>query len=212
MAFCSNCGTKLENNPRFCGSCGAATTVSQPSAPETASRPVTAPEPAPAAVYPADTRQVITALPQIKKAKFGIPENYTMVFTADSLIFAKLSNDVIKDVIRQSQAESKAAGKGWMGKIGDQMKAFANVHLRYMDMNPDTILAEDKANFAILHASISSLKLKRKFRSGDDDGPGEEYLEMEFETASEKYKYQSGGDLNEVVKILEHFYKAKIRS
>jgi hypothetical protein len=203
MPFCTNCGTGFNETQRFCGSCGApvgpltATSISPP--------PVESYKPQP------DTHTVLATLPQVTKPKFGLADNYTMVFTADAVIFAKLTNEVLKDVIRKSQAESKAAGKGWMGKVGDQMKAFYNAHQRYHDMSPEAILAEDKANFSLPHDSVHRLNLKSKYSGGDGDGPGDEHLELEFECSSGKYKFQSASASKEVLELLGSFYGPKIR-
>jgi hypothetical protein len=155
--------------------------------------------------------RVLATLPQVTKPKFGLADNYTMVFTADATIFAKLTNEVLKDVVRKSQAESKAAGKGWMGKVGDQMKAFYNAHQRYFEMSPETIMAEDKDNFSISHDSVYRLNVKSKYSGGDEDGPGDEHLELEFECSSGKYKFQSALATKEVLELLGRFYGPKIR-
>ena len=203
MPFCTNCGAIFEETQRYCGACGAP-------AGNQAQVPTTFPRPE-SHNPPPEPQQILGVLPKITKPKFGLADNYTMVFTADSVILAKLSNDVLKDVIRKSQAESKAAGKGWMGKVGDQMNAFHNAHLRYFDMSPETILAEDKANFSIPHASVRSLTIKSKFSGGDEDGPGDERFELEFECSDGKYKLQSASASEEVLEILDRFYGPKIR-
>lgn len=50
MAFCSNCGTKLEENAKFCSSCGASTETSSEavSAPVEQATEILSAEPAPA--------------------------------------------------------------------------------------------------------------------------------------------------------------------
>jgi hypothetical protein len=207
MSFCSNCGSRLKGAERFCGSCGAP-------AQQTTSQSAPVPSAAASDGFGhgfSETRQILAVLPKVTKPKFGIADNYTMIFTADAVIFAKLSNDVIKDVIRKSQAESKAAGKNWLGKVGDQMKAFYSAHLRYYDMTPETILAEDKANFALSHASVSEVKLKTKVDGSDDEGPGEEYLEVEFTAATGKFKFNCKSDPRETAEVLDRFYGTKIR-
>ena len=203
MAFCTNCGTNIVPGQRFCGSCGM---------PLTGLPPVSEVQP-PAATFvaAAPEKRILAIIPQVTKPKFGIADNYTMVFTPEALIMAKMTNAVIKDVIQKSQAASKAAGKGWMGKVGDQMKAFYGAHLRYNDMSPEAILAEDKDNFAIPYRSVSSLKIKSKFSGGDDDGPGDEYLELEFETAAGKYKFNSASASKETRAVFARFFGPVIR-
>jgi hypothetical protein len=203
MAFCTNCGKKVEPNQRFCGSCGMPLSGFPP--PTEVKPPVTA------FTVPAVEKRILAIVPQVTKPKFGIADNYTMVFTVDSLIMAKLSNAVLKDVIQKSQAASKAAGKGWMGKVGDQMKAFYGAHLRYNDMSLEAILAEDKDNFAMPYASVSALKIKTKLSGGDDDSPGNEYLELEFETSAGKFKFNSASASKETRAVFDTFFGSKIR-
>ncbi len=141
----------------------------------------------------------------------GLSTPYTIVFTSRQALFAKLSNDVLSDTVKKSQAQSKAEGKGWLGRIGDQMRAFGSAHLRYLEMNPQQILAENKDNFAIDHSSVSLVKVKRGYEAGDEDGPGDEYTEVEFQTAAEKYKFRSSMDIKEVLEMLNNYYQGRIK-
>jgi hypothetical protein len=201
MPFCSNCGSQLNPAARFCHSCGTATqTANTQAQPPATSVPSAAPN------------KVLTMLPQAKKMKaLGLFDSYTIVFTADQAIFAKLSGDVLKDVVKKSQEQSKAEGKGMFAKVGAQMKAFYNAHLRYLDMIPEQILAEDKSNFALPHASVSALKVKRRMEYGGEDGPGSPYLELEWEATSGKYKYRVDMEPEDTLELLNQFYAGKIR-
>jgi len=151
-------------------------------------------------------------LPQAKKMKMmGLFDSYTIVFTAERALFARLSGDVLKDVVKKSQEQSKAEGKGVFARVGAQMKAFFNASQRYLEMTPAAILAEDKNNFALPHASVSSLKIKRRLEAGDEDGPGDPYLELEWEASSGKYKFRVDMEEKDALEILNRFYGGKIR-
>jgi hypothetical protein len=151
-------------------------------------------------------------LPNAKKMKMmGLFDAFTVIFTADRVIFAKLTNEVIKDVIRQSQERSKAEGKGMFARIGAQMKAFYSASSRYLSMSPEQILAEDKNNFALPHAAIYSLKLKRGLSPGDEDGPGDPYIDVEWESQSGKYKFRFDQEEKDLLPVLLQFYPGKIR-
>ena len=205
MPFCSQCGFQLASEARFCTSCG---TSAQPAVNAQAQAQAAPPPAAP----PAGSNKVITMLPQAKKMKMmGLFDSYTIVFTADQAIFARLSGDVVKDVVKKSQEKSKAEGKGMFGRVGAQMKAFYNAHLRYLDLTPEQILAEDKTNFAVPHAAVSALTIKRRMEMGGDDGPGSPYVELEWEAASGKYKYRVDMDEKDVLGIVGTFYGGKIR-
>jgi hypothetical protein len=156
--------------------------------------------------------QVIAVLPQAKKMKMmGLFDSYTICFTERQAIFAKFTNAVTRDVVKKSQEQSKAEGKGMFARVGAQMKAFYSAHLRYLEMTPEQILAESKDNFAFEHNAVTGIRLKRGYEAGDEDGPGDEYVEIEFETAGSKNKYRVGLDIKEVYAILERFYSGRIR-
>jgi len=194
MPFCSNCGGGLDTNSRFCPSCGTSTGT-----------------PAPPASQPLPPKQVLNILPQAKKMKMmGLFDSYTICFTARQVIFARFTSEVTKDVVRKSQAQSKAEGKGMFARVGAQMKAFHSAHLRYLEMSPEQILAEHKDNFAMEHAAVEAVRLKRGFEAGDEDGPGDAYTEIGFESNGNKYKYRIGLDIKEVYAILERFYSGRI--
>jgi hypothetical protein len=181
MSFCANCGSQLRSENRFCSACGISVTSPSgasakglPFQTDCTSQSVPYPSTSPVAGTPPGSPvlpagKVITMLPQAKKMKMlGLADVYTIVFTADQAIMARLSNEVVKDVIQKSQARSKAEGKGWLAKVGNQMKAFYNAHLRYLEMTPAEILAENKENFALPHAQVSAMKLRTGFESGGE--------------------------------------------
>jgi hypothetical protein len=199
MQFCSQCGIKMEDDARFCASCGKAVSI------------VSAPAPQQTAASP-DAQKVLARLPNAKKMKMmGLFDIYTVVFTSEQAVFAKLSNEILKDVVRKSQAQSKAEGKGMFARVGAQMKAYYNASSRYLEMTPGQILSEDKNNYALPHGAVSSLKVKRGMGAGDEDGPGDPYVEVEWESTAGKYKYRFDAEENDVVLILEQFYPGKIR-
>jgi len=199
MPFCANCGISVSESDKFCKQCGAPrdtnTSVLQP--------------PISPSINP---HKVITMLPQAKKMKLlGLFDTYTVIFTLSQTIVAKLSGEVVKDVVKKSQEKSKADGKGWLGRVGDQMKAFGNAHLRYLELTPDQILAETPGNFAFDHRSVSTVIVKQRFEAGDEDGPGDPYVEVEFVTPMGKYKYRVPLELNDVLEMLNNFYAGKIK-
>ena len=67
-----------------------------------------------------------------------------MVFTAGQIIFAILSNDVLKNNAIKAQANGKAEGKGFMRRMDDQVRSSGNVGERYTEMAPGQIVAESR--------------------------------------------------------------------
>ena len=211
MPFCANCGASVDDSARFCKQCGAQrlSVMSAPQAP---------PLPTPYAYQPTQTApdmgqsRVITMLPQAKKmTPMGPSDIYTIVFTPDQAILAKLSGDILKDVVKKSQAQSKAKGKGWMGRAGDQMRALGATHMRYLEMTPEQILAETPGNFAIDHASVASVSVRVVYEPTNEDGPGDAYTEIEFDAAGSKFKYRLSMQAKDVAELLNNFYPGRIR-
>jgi hypothetical protein len=151
-------------------------------------------------------------LPQAKKMPLMGPSDiYTIVFTPNEAIFAKLTGEILTDAVKKSQAQSKAKGKGWMGRAGDQMRALGAAHMRYLEMTPEQILAETPGNFPIDHSSVASVSIRVVYEPTNEDGPGDPYTETEFDTAGGKFKYRLRVQAKDVAEILNKFYPGRIR-
>lgn len=138
--------------------------------------------------------EVIGIVPNLKRSKMlGIlTDSFTLVVTETDSIFAKITNDVMKQVVKESREQAKAEGKGFFGQWGAQMTGFSRYAERYARMNAQAILAEDKANFAIPNGSISSIKIKKKTSSDED----QTYInwEITIDSGSGKMKFKTDFD------------------
>jgi hypothetical protein len=118
---------------RFCQQCGAPRSLEA------------APVQQAAAIQMPASPRIIAMLPQARKMKMmGLYDTYTMVFTAGQIIFAILSNDVLKNNAIKAQANGKAEGKGFMRRMDDQVRSSGNVGERYTEMAPGQIVAESR--------------------------------------------------------------------
>lgn len=108
--------------------------------------------------------EIIGIVPNLKKSKMlGLSyDSFTLVVTPDSTIFAKITNDMLKQVVKESRDQAKAEGKGFFGQWGAQIKGSFRYAERYAGMSAQAALAEDKANFAIPNAGIRSIKIKKR--------------------------------------------------
>lgn len=115
--------------------------------------------------------EIIGIVPNMKKSKMlGLSyDSFTLVATPDTTIFAKITNDVMKQVVKESREQAKAEGKGFFGQWGAQIKGSFKYAERYAGMSGQAALAENEANFAIPNAGIKSIKIKKKSNSSDDD-------------------------------------------
>jgi hypothetical protein len=222
VPFCANCGISVNDSDRFCQQCGALRkSISSVQAP-----PPTTPTPQyayrlasplcdcqPCFTQQASPDKVITILPQAKMMTLTGPSDiYTLVFTPNQVIIAKLTGEILKDVKEKSQGQSRAKGKGWMGRTGDLMRALGAAHTRYLEMPPWQILAETGGNFAIDHASIVYVNLRVVYESTNQDCPDDLYTEIEFDTTSGKLKFRLRMLTKDVIEILKNFYPGRIRS
>ncbi len=141
--------------------------------------------------------EVIGIVPDMKKSKMlGLSyDSFTLVATTDSTIFAKVTNDVMKQVVKESREQAKAEGKGFFGQWGAQMKGFSRYAERYASMGAQAVLAENSANFAIPNSGIKSIKVKNKSRS-DEDGFTNEW-ESTIHSDSGKLKFKTDFDPKE---------------
>jgi hypothetical protein len=181
MAFCTNCGKPIQDNQKFCASCGMQL------------RPLTdgANQNAPPVQYPTtafyiESVKVIISNLAVSKS-WGRSDAYTLVVTDRRSIFAKLTQEIMNETIRAARADAAAEGKGFFGKWASQMKGFNNYAVRYNKITPDQILQETPGNFAIENSIIRKIKITD---NTDEDSPGVEYG-IEFQTVNEKLYFKT---------------------
>ncbi|MEZ5334945.1 MAG: hypothetical protein R2741_06780 [Methanolobus sp.] len=114
--------------------------------------------------------EIIGIVPNIKKSKMlGMSyDMFTLIATPDTTIMAKVTREMLNQVVKDSRAQAKAEGKGFFGQWGAQISGANKYAERYANMSAQTALSENEANFAIPNSAISSVKVKRKSHSDDD--------------------------------------------
>jgi hypothetical protein len=141
----------------------------------------------------------------------GASDIYTIVFTPNQAIMAKLTAEVIQDVQKRAQAQGKADGKGWLGRAADQVRVLSVAHLRYFEMTPQQILAETPGNFAIPHASVSGVNIRPVDEPTSYERPGDPYdVEVIFNTSVGLFEYRLSMRIKEVVKIINSIYPGRV--
>ena len=98
--FCTSCGTPLTANDRFCGSCGKPVSTTTGATPA-----VNPPPPVPPPQSEIAGELLVGILPAVsrKKGLLGL-ESFNIMVTKKRLIFAQMTNEMVK-------AEAKKAGK-----------------------------------------------------------------------------------------------------
>jgi hypothetical protein len=159
---------------------------------------------------------VIGVIPSAK-TKTGMFSStaYTLVVTNYRLLFAKMTNDLVKENTAQVRAEAKAQGAGFFGQWGAQLKAAFAFAQRYLAMHPEAILAETPGNGFVAPAQVRQIKVERKWRSaGSDDDSSQPYLRITIETTAGKTTYDTDGEtpgVNDAKLLLSRTFGASVR-
>ena len=120
-------------------------------------------QPQPAQVMPQVGGETTVGVILFRKMKsLGRWDTYTGVVTSQRLIFAQMTNEMLKSAVQQSRDQAKADGKGFWGQWGDQLRATWGYSQRYLTMPPQAILAETPGNFELYNSTISEIKVKVK--------------------------------------------------
>ncbi len=139
------------------------------------------------------SEQVRCVLHNIKKTKFlGRWDTYNVAVTEQRCIFAKLTNDMLKNAVTEASAQGKAEGKGFLARWGDQLQASLSYGNRYLSLAPDDILKENPDNFAVANEDVEAVC----FREVRQKRPGQGgrviqrvYGEVTFKTGKGKTEY-----------------------
>jgi len=190
---------------RFCGHCGK--TVRREAAQPRRSEPVPpppmpappsavqAPPPVvqappyaqPVAVQPVELVYGVIPGATQSKGVLGLSKSfYTVVVTSHRLLFAKQTNEMMKQKVTQARAEAKQQGKGFFGQWAAQMGA--NYDRHYLQKQPQAILAEHSENFFLANNQVRSVRIRS---NRDDDNSQTTYrLELEATTGKMRFDFQ----------------------
>lgn len=155
-----------------------------------------------------DENEVIGIVPDLKKSKMlGIlSDSFTLVATPDNTIFAKVTSDMLKQVVKDARAQAKSEGKGFLGQWGSQMGASFDYAKRYADMYPEAILAENADNFVISNSSIKKIKVKDQSSIDDDRSHNEWSIIIQHDSGKLKLKSNFGPK-----KMLKQIYGDRVK-
>lgn len=215
--FCTACGKPLTPGARFCAVCGVqvvapqaraiipeapvpaapAPAPAQP-APVPAPAPSAPPAPAPAAPAPASGERVLAIVPNanLRAGFMGVKRvAYTLVLTDTRVIFARLTNEMLKQAVADARDDAKTAGKGFFGQWGAQMQAAFTYAQRYLSMDPAAALAETAENFAVDRHALSKIKFKAGLSGDTDTGDTPDVLR--FDAGSQTYKFDLGNGISQ---------------
>lgn len=112
----------------------------------------------PRAQVGADGEEILGFVPAVTK-KTGLlrSKTYTIVVTNKRLIFAELTNEMLKEAASQAIEETK--GKGLFARMKETAASQQRVYGNYTNMAPAEILVQNRDNFAIGNDEIKTVKV-----------------------------------------------------
>jgi len=136
---------------------------------------------------------------------------YTVVVTDHRLIFAQVSKAVLakqKEDLEQLRKQNKAEGKGFFASWGDTISTGLSWYNRYLEMAPETILAESGENFFLKKSDILALKIEGHLglNHADSKTPLPYFT---IKTRDQKFKFllQKGADVGQL-KVLKEWSRS----
>ena len=150
----------------------------------------------------ADGEELLGFIPAInKKVSLFRSKTYTIVVTNRRLIFAELTNKMLKEAAAKAVEDSK--GKGFFTRMKETATSQQHVYGNYTNMTPAEIVAENPDNFAISNDEVKSVKI----RIGSfvvNENQNQESDRMIIHTTREKMKltFHYHGATGEAKKVL----------
>jgi hypothetical protein len=201
--FCGQCGAQLPATARFCAQCGS--TVSPEAAPS-----VPSPAPAQEAAAVAASGEAVLGViagAQRRKGLLG-HQSFNIVVTGDRLVFALMTDKMMKDAVAEMNRRAKAEGKGLLGRMAAQMGWLNLMVERYAAMPPAAALAENKENFSIPNNTIGKVRVEEHH----DDETHRTETKLKIESVSGKFEFVlTAGNANEARQVLRNGIGAAVR-
>lgn len=201
--FCSNCGSAISPNARFCGTCGAQIASAQPA--HQSPPPYTPPPPpytstASLPVSQERAEPIVAALPGLNRRKglFG-SQSFNLFITPERMIFAQVTSEMLKQAADQAKQNAKQQGKGFFGQWGAVIGANKFLLDRYQCMPIENILVENAENFFIMNQQVRAIKARSNF---DPDTNQPDSMEIQYSGGKMKFDL-SGCNAGEVKKVLK---------
>jgi len=153
--FCSACGAPLNPEARFCGQCGQslpAAPIFSPQAPAVPQPPL----PQPAAIQ----EPVLGVIPYASQKK-GLFKSitYNLVITPQRIIFATLTDQMMKDEAQNAAEQAKNQGKGFLARTAAVWGSRTGFWQKYLTMPVEQILSQHPDNTYIPHSQIKSARI-----------------------------------------------------
>jgi hypothetical protein len=175
--FCTQCGAPLRPDVRFCGQCGAplSRTIAMPPAPpsqQASPRDWAAPRPDPRVAPPIVQEPVVGTLIGLQRhgGFLGIKKDtFNLIVTPTRLIFAAVTQQMMKDAVATANAEAKAEGKGFFKRMAAQMAWMDVIRRQYEAMPVEAILAQFPGSYAVANGQVERIRFHESFADEDHE-------------------------------------------
>jgi hypothetical protein len=173
--FCGSCGSPLVSGASFCGQCGTPVPSNTPiSSPQRPSQPIPAQAPLTGSAGQSpgfnpmpnpSGEQTLGVIPNlIRKTSVFSQASFCGIVTNRRIIFAQVTNEMLKQESQRRRAEGKSKGEGWLSAAIDGMTVGYDYYKRYLDMPLANALNETPGNFSIDLSSLNAVRASRGAR------------------------------------------------
>lgn len=188
--YCAHCGAVVIEGASFCNKCGGAVAN------------LGAPDPTPSQDPIFRSEPVVAVIPNaVLKAGFmGVKSrSFTIALTERRVLFARLTSNMMKDLVQGARDEATEQGKGFFGKWGAQLSAYSTFAETYLKLSPDEILSQNPDNFAIDRATIQKVKVKAGTSYDDGNTTSDRLI---IKTTGQKFDIDLGAGGGQAKKAL----------
>jgi hypothetical protein len=201
-SFCTQCGAPLRPDARFCGQCGAP--LSQPTAmppapptqqalPQDWTPPPSRLQPAAWAAPPVPQEPIVGMLAGLQRSGgfLGMKKDtFNLLVTPTRLVFAAVTQQMMKDAVATANAEAKAQGKGFFKRVAAQMRWMDVICQQYEGMPVDAILAQFPGSYAIANGQIQRIRFHESF--ADEDHEATRQMVIATTGGKQRFDLQTG--------------------
>jgi hypothetical protein len=114
----------------------------------------------PVPAYTSQPEPVIGIIRGLAQQKGFSARQYNLVVTQQGLVFARLTDQMLKAAVSQAKQEAKGQGRGVFGQLGAMARANAKLCERYYNMPVDMIIQETPDNFVIYPQQIKRVRVQ----------------------------------------------------
>ena len=187
--YCTNCGTQIDNDAKFCTSCGTATGITQaPPPPVQPQEPVMQPQ---QDTSQPQTQPYMNQMPQQSLQAVAVPvqiktgllksEPYIFLFAQTQTIVIYIGKDQYNNIIQNTETEG-----GFIKKALGRMSAFRDYADNLGVQSLQAVLNLHPGSLIIDNNHVQKLLIRQDYDA--DDNTSSTDTRFELRTGTEKYK------------------------